>query len=194
MPVHVASPFLNPNAGTRSAEKKKKKKTDKYKLLCQQRGMDFVPIIFTTSVGQFQRQYCPEPTLAAVEAQKTCCAHAITRLTERLRWRKTQKAMRFFQTETTTRDQRGRSVGAWPTSASRVDDASALSEFRMTNACVRGPRKRVGPLGGRGGCVGGVGGVGVVDGVARVRAPARVRACVRARSRAGVCVFVVVVV
>ena len=34
--------------------------TDKYGLLCQQRGMDFVPIIFTTSGGmgeQFQRQY-----------------------------------------------------------------------------------------------------------------------------------------
>jgi hypothetical protein len=53
--------LLNPNAGTRSAENTK---TDKYKLrvLCQQRGMDFVPIIFTTSgpggMGeQFQRQY-----------------------------------------------------------------------------------------------------------------------------------------
>ena len=49
--------FLNPNAGTRAAEKTK---TDKYKLLCQQRGMDFVPIIFTASGGmgeQFQRQY-----------------------------------------------------------------------------------------------------------------------------------------
>ena len=35
-------------------------KTDKYGLLCQQRGMDFVPIIFTTSGGmggQFQRRY-----------------------------------------------------------------------------------------------------------------------------------------
>ena len=52
-----AESFLNPNAGTRAAEKTK---TDKYKLLCQQRGMDFVPIIFTTSGGmgeQFQRQY-----------------------------------------------------------------------------------------------------------------------------------------
>ena len=31
-----------------------------YRLLCQQRGMDFVPIIFTALVGwgeQFQRQY-----------------------------------------------------------------------------------------------------------------------------------------
>jgi hypothetical protein len=48
--------FLNPNAGTRSAEKTK---TDKYKFLCQQRGMDFVPIVFTASGGmgeQFQRQ------------------------------------------------------------------------------------------------------------------------------------------
>ena len=48
---------LNPNAGTRSAERTK---TDKYKLLCQQRSMDFVPIVFTTSGGmgeQFQRQY-----------------------------------------------------------------------------------------------------------------------------------------
>ena len=37
--------------------------TDKYGLLCRQRGMDFVPIIFTTSggmgehCGQFQRRY-----------------------------------------------------------------------------------------------------------------------------------------
>jgi hypothetical protein len=58
--VHVASPFKfspYPNAGTRSAELTK---TDKYKLLCQQRGMDFVPIVITTSGGmgeQFQRQY-----------------------------------------------------------------------------------------------------------------------------------------
>ena len=37
--------FLNPNAGTRAAETTK---TSKYKLLCQQRGMDFVPIVFTT--------------------------------------------------------------------------------------------------------------------------------------------------
>ena len=43
-----AESFLNPNAGTRNAEKTK---TDKYGLLCQQRGMDFVPIIFTTSGG-----------------------------------------------------------------------------------------------------------------------------------------------
>jgi hypothetical protein len=33
---------LNPNAGTRSAEKTK---TDKYNILCQQRGVDFIPII-----------------------------------------------------------------------------------------------------------------------------------------------------
>ena len=53
--------FLNPNlnAGTRAAEETK---TNKYKLLCQQRGMDFVPIVFTTSGGtrmgeQFQRRY-----------------------------------------------------------------------------------------------------------------------------------------
>jgi hypothetical protein len=46
--------FLNPNAGTRAAEETK--------LLCQQRGMDFVPIVFTKSGGimigqQFQRRY-----------------------------------------------------------------------------------------------------------------------------------------
>jgi hypothetical protein len=55
--------FLNPNAGTRSAEMTK---TDKYKLLCQQRGMDFVPIVFTKSGGmgeQFQRHTILEPTL-----------------------------------------------------------------------------------------------------------------------------------
>ena len=40
--------FLNPNAGTRSAEKTK---TDKFKFLCQQLGIDFVPIIFTASGG-----------------------------------------------------------------------------------------------------------------------------------------------
>jgi hypothetical protein len=51
--------FLNPNAGTRAAEETK---TNKYELLCEQRGMDFVPIasVFTTSGGmgeQFQRRY-----------------------------------------------------------------------------------------------------------------------------------------
>ena len=51
---------VNPNAGTRSAEKTK---TDQYKLLCQQRGMGFVPIIFTASGSsggmgeQFKLQY-----------------------------------------------------------------------------------------------------------------------------------------
>ena len=52
---------LNPNAGTRSAEKTK---TDKYILLCHQLGMDFVPnllpSIFTATGGmgeQFQRQH-----------------------------------------------------------------------------------------------------------------------------------------
>ena len=53
---HVAL-FLNPNAGTRAAEQKK---TAKYKPLCEQRGMDFVPIVFTSSGGmgeQFQRRY-----------------------------------------------------------------------------------------------------------------------------------------
>ena len=48
---------LNPNAGTRAAEQTK---TCKYRLLCQQRGMDFVPIVFTSSGGmgeQFQRRY-----------------------------------------------------------------------------------------------------------------------------------------
>jgi len=52
-----AESFLNPNAGTRKAEQTK---TDKYGLLCRQLGMDFVPIIFTTSGGmgeQFQRRY-----------------------------------------------------------------------------------------------------------------------------------------
>ena len=52
-----AESFLNPNAGTRAAEETK---TRKYKLLCEQRGMDFVPIVFTTSGGmgeQFQRRY-----------------------------------------------------------------------------------------------------------------------------------------
>jgi hypothetical protein len=52
-----AESFLNPNAGTRAAEVTK---TGRYGLLCQQRGMDFVPIIFTTSGGmgeQFQRRY-----------------------------------------------------------------------------------------------------------------------------------------
>ena len=52
-----AESFLNPNAGTGSAEKTR---TDKYKLLCQQRGLGFVSIIFTASGGmgeQFQRPY-----------------------------------------------------------------------------------------------------------------------------------------
>ncbi len=43
VPAHVASHFSN-----------------KYKFLCQQPGIDFVPIIFTTSGGmgeQLQRQY-----------------------------------------------------------------------------------------------------------------------------------------
>ncbi len=46
--------FLNPNAGTRAAEETK---TNKYKLLCEQRGMDFVPIVFTTSGGMGERRY-----------------------------------------------------------------------------------------------------------------------------------------
>ncbi len=48
---------FNPNAGTRAAEETK---TNKYKLLCEQRGVDFVPIVFTASGGmgeQFQRRY-----------------------------------------------------------------------------------------------------------------------------------------
>jgi hypothetical protein len=52
---------LNPNAGTRAAEETK---TKKYKFLCEQRGMDFVPIVFTTSGGmgeQFQRRYWNHP-------------------------------------------------------------------------------------------------------------------------------------
>jgi hypothetical protein len=54
-----AESFLNPNAGTRAADSEETK-TNKYRLLCQQRGMDFVPIVFTTSGGmggQFQRRY-----------------------------------------------------------------------------------------------------------------------------------------
>ena len=43
--------FLNPNAGTRSAEKTK---TDKYRLSCQQRGMDFVPIIRFRVSGRWE--------------------------------------------------------------------------------------------------------------------------------------------
>ncbi len=46
--------FLNPNAGTGAAEETN---TTKCRLLCQQRGVDFVPIVFTTSGGmgeQFQ--------------------------------------------------------------------------------------------------------------------------------------------
>ena len=60
--------FLNPNAGTRTrAASAEQTKTCKYRLLCQQRGMDFVPIVFTSSGGmgeQFQRRYwnphCPD--------------------------------------------------------------------------------------------------------------------------------------
>ena len=44
-----AESFLDPNAGTGSAERTK---TDTYKLLCQQRGMDFVPIVFTNEWGE----------------------------------------------------------------------------------------------------------------------------------------------
>ena len=54
-----AESFLNPNAGTRAADSEETK-TKKYKHLCEQRGMDFVPIVFTTSGGmgeQFQRRY-----------------------------------------------------------------------------------------------------------------------------------------
>jgi hypothetical protein len=42
------STLHNSNAGTRSAEKTK---TDKHSLLCQQLGMDFVPIILAASGG-----------------------------------------------------------------------------------------------------------------------------------------------
>ena len=48
--------FLNVNAVTRDAERTKVKK---YKALCNQRGLTFVPVIFTTSGGMgeaFQRQ------------------------------------------------------------------------------------------------------------------------------------------
>jgi hypothetical protein len=38
-------PFLNVNAGTRDEEREKVKR---YKVLCNQRGLTFVPIIFTT--------------------------------------------------------------------------------------------------------------------------------------------------
>ena len=48
--------FLNVNAGPRDEEREKAKR---YKVLCNQRGQAFVPIIFTTSGGMgeaFQRQ------------------------------------------------------------------------------------------------------------------------------------------
>jgi hypothetical protein len=68
--------FRNPNAGTRAAEETK---TNKYKLLCQQRGMNFVSIVFTTSgppggmglMGeQFQRRYWDPHWIRVAEARE----------------------------------------------------------------------------------------------------------------------------
>ncbi len=50
--------FLNVNAGTRD-EEREREKVKRYKVLCNQRGLTFVPIIFTTCGGMgeaFQRQ------------------------------------------------------------------------------------------------------------------------------------------
>ncbi len=44
--------FLNPNAGTRAAEETK---TKKYKFLCEQRGMDFVPTVFYCNASMISR-------------------------------------------------------------------------------------------------------------------------------------------
>ncbi len=71
--MHAASRLeLNPNAGTRSAEKTK---TDKYKLLCQQPGRGFVPIrdhlhseCRNGEQFHWQRQYW-NPHLSSVAAE-----------------------------------------------------------------------------------------------------------------------------
>ncbi len=59
--MHALNPFsTRVQKRTRAAEETK---TNKYKLLCQQRGMDFVPIVFTTSGGmgeQLQRRHWNE--------------------------------------------------------------------------------------------------------------------------------------
>ena len=60
--------FFNVNAGKRDEEKEKVKR---YKALCNQRGLTFVPIIFTTSGGMgeaFQRQIW-HPHWKRVEAE-----------------------------------------------------------------------------------------------------------------------------
>jgi hypothetical protein len=60
--------FLNVNAGTRDEEREKVKR---YKVLCNQRGLTFVPIIFTTCGGMgeaFQRQIW-HPHWKRVEAE-----------------------------------------------------------------------------------------------------------------------------
>ena len=68
-----AESFLNPNAGTRAAEQTK---TAKYKPLCdsEQRGMDFVPIVLTSSGGmgeQFQRRYYSTGIHTGLEWQRS---------------------------------------------------------------------------------------------------------------------------
>ncbi len=59
--------FLNPKAGPGArSDDAEKTKTDKYKLLCQQLGIGFVPTILIASGGmgeQFQRQHSVELTL-----------------------------------------------------------------------------------------------------------------------------------
>jgi hypothetical protein len=60
--------FLNVNAGTRDEEREKAKR---YKVLCNQRGLTFVPIIFATCGGMgeaFQRQIW-HPHWKRVEAE-----------------------------------------------------------------------------------------------------------------------------
>ena len=61
--------FFNVNAGTRDEEREKVKR---YKALCNQRGLTFVPIIFTTCGGMgeaFQRQIW-HPHWKRVEAEE----------------------------------------------------------------------------------------------------------------------------
>jgi hypothetical protein len=62
--------FFNVNAGTRDEEREKVKR---YKALCNQRGLTFVPIIFTTCGGMgeaFQRHiWHPHWKRVTVEAE-----------------------------------------------------------------------------------------------------------------------------
>jgi hypothetical protein len=72
MPCAESESLLNPNAGTRTVEETK---TNKYKLLCQQRGMDFVPIVFTARGGmgeQLQRRYWNPPWIRVAEEDEAC--------------------------------------------------------------------------------------------------------------------------